>query len=601
MPVLDQHRFFLTTVQTFSSGKQEYTGDSVIEADDFIVDLLVAHGLVTDEQIEKAKAKLQEEDSDGTVLDGLYLTKVVTEQDVVHILASEYGMDAYDFDDATERVAQEVVDMIPGEVARRYTVMPVTMAGGILRVAMADPADLESLDAIRYLLKMDVEGVVSSKKQIKQAITYYYGNVGEDTADQLMTELTETTTDLTVGTTGDVTTETDGGDEDSAPVIRLVSLLILEAFRTRASDIHLEPMEKRIRIRYRIDGVLNEVESPPKYMQNQVISRVKLMAGMDLSEHRIPQDGRIRFSAMGRDLDLRVSDVPTIYGESIVMRILDKSGVMLGISELGFFEDDQELIQTIINYPDGIFLVTGPTGSGKTTSLYSFLHALNQPTRKIITAEDPVEYELSGINQVQIMTEINMTFANALRAMLRQAPNIIMVGEIRDSETGEIAVNASLTGHLVFSTLHTNDAPSAITRLMDMGVKPFLVASSLRAIMAQRLLRRLCKNCGEEVKLTEQQVDMLNISPDKLAKYTFKIGKGCSECIKGYRGRIGVYEIFILDESVHALIYQRADASVIRRRAVQLGMRTLREDGLRKAAAGITTIPEVLRITMERT
>ncbi|NLE55137.1 MAG: Flp pilus assembly complex ATPase component TadA [Lentisphaerae bacterium] len=575
----------------------------MIEADDFIVDLLTAHGLVTDEQVEAAKTKLQEESSDGTVLDGLYLTKVVTEQDVVQILASEYGMDSFDFDDASQRIAQEVVDMIPGEVARRYTVMPVTMSGGILRVAMADPADLESLDAIRYLLKMDVEGVVSSKRQIKQAISYYYGNVEEDSADQLMTELTETTTDLTVGTTSDVTTETGDAndDENSAPIIRLVSLLILEAFRTRASDIHLEPMEKRFRVRYRIDGVLNEVESPPKYMQNQVLSRVKLMAGMDLSEHRIPQDGRIRFSAMGRDLDLRVSDVPTTYGESIVMRILDKSGVMLGIAELGFFQDDQDMIQSIINYPDGIFLVTGPTGSGKTTSLYSFLHALNQPTRKIITAEDPVEYELSGINQVQIMAEIKMTFANALRAMLRQAPNIIMVGEIRDSETGEIAVNASLTGHLVFSTLHTNDAPSAITRLMDMGVKPFLVTSSLRAIMAQRLLRRLCKTCGEPIELTDQQVDLLGMSREELADSTFKMGKGCSECKKGYRGRIGVYEIFILDESIHALIYQQADASIIRKRAIEMGMRTLREDGLRKAAAGITTIPEVLRITMERT
>jgi len=575
----------------------------VIEADDFIVDLLTAHGLVTDEQVEEAKAKLQEEGGEGTALDGLYLTKIVTEQDVVQILAAEYGMDSFDFDDAAQHIAQDVVDMIPGEVARRYTVMPVTMSGGILRIAMADPADLESLDAIRYLLKMDVEGVVSSKRQIKQAISYYYGNLEQDTADQLMTELTETTTDLTVGTTSDVTTDLGGenDDEDSAPIIRLVSLLILEAFRTRASDIHLEPMEKRFRVRYRIDGVLNEVESPPKYMQNQIISRVKLMSGMDLSEHRIPQDGRIRFSAMGRDLDLRVSDVPTIYGESIVMRILDKSGVMLGIAELGFFEDDQALIQTIINYPDGIFLVTGPTGSGKTTSLYSFLHALNQPTRKIITAEDPVEYELSGINQVQIMAEIKMTFANALRAMLRQAPNIIMVGEIRDSETGEIAVNASLTGHLVFSTLHTNDAPSAITRLMDMGVKPFLVASSLRAIMAQRLLRRLCKNCAEPVELTDQQVELLGIPREELEKSTFKMGKGCSECKKGYRGRMGVYEIFVLDESIHNLIYQQADASVIRKRAVQMGMRTLREDGLRKAAAGITTIPEVLRITMERT
>jgi len=301
---------------------------------------------------------------------------------------------------------------------------------------------------------------------------------------------------------------------------------------------------------------------------------------------------------MGRELDLRVSDVPVTHGESIVMRILDKSGVMLGIQELGFLEDDQETIMKILNFPDGIFLVTGPTGSGKTTSLYSFLHTLNQPTRKIITAEDPVEYELSGINQVQINADIGLTFVHALRAMLRQAPNIIMVGEIRDNETGEIAINAALTGHLVFSTLHTNDAPSAITRLADMGIKPFLVASSVRAIMAQRLLRRLCKQCKKDYHPTPIEIEQLGIDENYVQQSNFMNAAGCSECSKGYKGRMGVYEIFILDESIEELVYQKADSGIILRRARELGMRTLREDALRKAAMGQTSIKEVLRLTV---
>jgi general secretion pathway protein E/type IV pilus assembly protein PilB len=432
-----------------------------------------------------------------------------------------------------------------------------------------------------------------------KALDYYYAEGGGDLGD-FLDHMTEATEDLTLDATTDTTTEIDGkGDQaDAAPIIRLVSLLIIEAFRTRSSDIHLEPMEKRFRIRYRIDGVLNEVEAPPKYLQNQVISRLKLMAGMDLSEHRIPQDGRIRINALGRELDLRVSDIPCTHGESIVMRILDKSGVMLGIQELGFLDDDQALIYKILNLPDGIFLVTGPTGSGKTTSLYSFLHVLNQPTRKIITAEDPVEYELSGINQVQIVSEIGLTFVAALRSMLRQAPNIIMVGEIRDSETGEIAINAALTGHLVFSTLHTNDAPSAITRLMDMGIKPFLVASSLRAVMAQRLLRRLCKNCKHPYQVSDAELEQLSIDREFADNSQFMTAPGCQECNKGYRGRMGVYEIFMLDASIEDLIYQQADSGVIMRRAKALGMKTLRDDALRKAAMGLTSIQEVIRLTV---
>ena len=570
---------------------------AVLDIDDFIVDLLVQQGLVDDGQLKEAKERAASEES--STLDALYNLKFISEQDVMQLLGAEYGMDTYDFDHATAKVPTEVITLVPRDVAFRYKTVPISFANGILRVAIADPTDIETIDSIRYLLKMEVEPVISTKRQIEQALGSYYGSMEGD-ASSILEDMTEATTDLTVGATQDVTMdakEKENGD-DAAPIIRFVSLLILEAFRTRASDIHLEPLEKRFRLRYRIDGVLNQQKDPPKYLQNQIISRLKLMAGMDLSEHRIPQDGRIRITALGRDLDLRVSDIPANFGESIVMRILDKSGVMLGISELGFFEDDQQTIERIINIPDGIFLVTGPTGSGKTTSLYSFLHALNQPTRKIITAEDPVEYELSGINQVQINTEVNLTFAAALRSMLRQAPNVIMVGEIRDSETGEIAINAALTGHLVFSTLHTNDAPSAIPRLIDMGIKPFLVASSVRAIMAQRLLRRACKFCSQKHIPTELEAEKLGLSKEDIENSTFVQGTGCSECNKGYKGRLGIYEIFILDASIEGLIYQMADASVIRRRAMEIGMRTLRQDGMRKAAAGLSTLAEVIRITV---
>ena len=570
---------------------------AVLDIDDFIVDLLVQQGLVDDGQLKEAKERAASEES--STLDALYNLKFVSEQDVMQLLGAEYGMDTYDFDHASAKVPTEVITLVPRDVAFRYKTVPISFANGILRVAVADPTDIETIDSIRYLLKMEVEPVISTKRQIEQALGSYYGSMEGD-ASSILEDMTEATTDLTVGATQDVTMdakEKENGD-DAAPIIRFVSLLILEAFRTRASDIHLEPLEKRFRLRYRIDGVLNQQKDPPKYLQNQIISRLKLMAGMDLSEHRIPQDGRIRITALGRDLDLRVSDIPANFGESIVMRILDKSGVMLGISELGFFEDDQQTIERIINIPDGIFLVTGPTGSGKTTSLYSFLHALNQPTRKIITAEDPVEYELSGINQVQINTEVNLTFAAALRSMLRQAPNVIMVGEIRDSETGEIAINAALTGHLVFSTLHTNDVPSAIPRLIDMGIKPFLVASSVRAIMAQRLLRRACKFCSQKHIPTELEAEKLGLSKEDIENSTYVQGTGCSECNKGYKGRLGIYEIFILDASIEGLIYQMADASVIRRRAMEIGMRTLRQDGLRKAAAGLSTLSEVIRITV---
>ncbi len=563
-------------------------------SDDFVLDLLQSRGVVDDGQVTEAREHAQ---LGGTsVVDALILLKRVSEDEVLHLVAAEYGMDTFEF--STDfKIPPDVVAAVPTDIARRYHIVPVMRNEGTLTVAMSDPSDLEALDSIRYILRTDVEGVVASRKAIDRALEYYYGNVS-DSVESFLEEMTEGSLDISEVATTDVTTETSEAEDDEAPIIRLVSLLILEAFRTRTSDIHLEPMEKRFRVRYRIDGVLNEVENPPKYLQNNILSRLKLMAGMDLSEHRIPQDGRIRVPAMGRELDLRVSDIPCSHGESIVMRILDKSSVMLGISELGFLEDDQQTILKIISFPDGIFLVTGPTGSGKTTSLYSFLHTLNQPTRKIITAEDPVEYELSGINQVQINAEIGLSFAHALRSMLRQAPNVIMVGEIRDSETGDIAINAALTGHLVFSTLHTNDAPGAITRLIDMGIKPFLVASAVRAIMAQRLVRRLCRNCGEPHQPTPDEIESVGLAPDFFADAKLLVGKGCSECNGGYKGRMGIYEIFILDDSIQELIYGKADSAQIRKRAIANGMRSLRHDGLRKAAMGLTSLEEVIRSTV---
>jgi len=568
----------------------------VIGQEDFIVDLLLSKGLVNNAQVEEAKKRVADESVDN-ILAGLYAIKAIEDSAVLKMLSEEYGMDTFDFDARKERIPEHIIQMIPAQIAMRYRIVPVDYNGESLIVATADPADIDAQDAVRHLTKMDVIYVIATEKQLLHSLDFYYKR---NDAGDILTEMTETTTDVTVSATTDSTTDSGVGDadEESAPIIRYVSLLIIEAFRSRASDIHLEPMEKRFRVRYRIDGVLNEIEAPPKYLQNKIISRLKLMSGMDLSEHRIPQDGRIRITAMGRELDLRVSDIPCTFGESIVMRILDKSGVMLGISELGFMDDDVKLIYRILNLPDGIFLVTGPTGSGKTTSLYSFLHELNQPTKKIITAEDPVEYELSGINQVQVNTDVGLTFGSALRAMLRQAPNIIMVGEIRDAETGNIAINAALTGHLVFSTLHTNDAPSAVPRLIDMGIKPFLVASSLRAVMAQRLVRRLCKNCKTEHVVTPNEMEGLGIDEEYVKKSTFMEPVGCADCNKGYRGRMGIYEIFMLDASIENLIYQRADSGVIKRRAVELGMRDLRYDGIRKASQGVTSIAEVLRLTV---
>ena len=391
----------------------------------------------------------------------------------------------------------------------------------------------------------------------------------------------------------------EGASEEEAPIIRYVHKLITEAVRRRASDIHLEPLEKRFRVRYRIDGVLLEVENPPKRLQPSIISRLKLMANISIAEKRIPQDGRIQIAYEKKDIDLRVSSLPTVYGESIVMRILDKEGLRLGLPELGFFSDDQTVFERVVSMADGIFLVTGPTGSGKSTTLYSAINFLNHPDTKIITVEDPVEYQMSGVNQVQVKREVGMTFAAALRSMLRQAPNIIMVGEIRDLETAEIAINASLTGHMVFSTLHTNDAASAVTRLVDIGVKPFLVSASLRAVLAQRLVRKSCAQCKESYIPDSKVLQALNINEIEAAKMSFMKGRGCPKCNGiGYKGRMGLFEIFLVNEELQQMVYEGRTLVEIRQKARELGMRTMREDGIRKISSGLTTPDEVLKVTM---
>jgi general secretion pathway protein E/type IV pilus assembly protein PilB len=439
---------------------------------------------------------------------------------------------------------------------------------------------------------------VAVDEDIDNALNKYYG-AGDDSVSKMIQDITEGEVEVGASMKKDVGAD-DGATVDAdAPIIKLVNTLIVEAFKARASDIHLEPLTKTFRVRYRIDGVLHEMKSPPKRLQASIISRLKIQSNMSIAERRIPQDGRIQTQVGNKLIDLRVSCVPTNHGESIVMRILDKEGLRLGLPELGFFTDDQQTFERLIGLPDGILLVTGPTGSGKTTTLYSCLNFINRPDRKIITVEDPVEYLLAGINQVQVSETVGLTFAAALRAMLRQAPNVIMLGEIRDLETASIAINASLTGHLVFSTLHTNDAPGAVTRLIDIGVKPFLVASSTRALMAQRLVRKICKKCAAPVTPTDTELASLGLDASKISGATFMKGKGCNDCNKtSYRGRFGIFEIFVIDDEARKLIYDRVPSSVLRARAREMGMRTLREDGARKAMAGLTTADEVVRATV---
>ncbi len=559
--------------------------------DEYVLEVLLDNGMVTPEQVEQARGQLMVRE--GSVVDLLLADQVLSEDEVLGALAGLFGMEFVSLQDMD--IPSDVRDMISQETARRYNVVPVYKTDDGLTVALSDPTDFDTLDSLRYMLKVNVEGVVARRKELRALLERYYP--AESDVEGMLDQITDGTVD--VETVQDHLIDTDSATESDAPIIKLVSLLILEAYRSRASDIHLEPLEKRFRVRYRIDGVLHEMDSPPKRLQSAIISRVKIMAGMKISEKRVPQDGRIQVNILGRELDLRVSTVPANNGETIVMRILDKQNLALGLPKLGFFSDDQQLFERLIGLPDGILLVTGPTGSGKTTTLYACLNHINRPDRKIITVEDPVEYQMSGINQVQVNETIGMTFSLALRSILRQAPNIVMIGEIRDKETADIATQAALTGHLVFSTLHTNDAPSAVTRLLDIGVKGFLVASSVRAVMAQRLVRCICEHCREEYDPTPDMIASIGQGGESLAGRKLVRGHGCSHCgLTGYSGRKGLFEIFVVNDAIQHMIFEKVPVSEMRRHARELGMRTLREDGIRKVGAAVTTLEEVMRVTM---
>jgi type IV pilus assembly protein PilB len=564
---------------------------AVQQNEDYVLKVLQEVGLVSRKQIDAASARL---DGQNSVVDVLVKDGIVSESDVSRSLAAQAHMDWIDL--STMVIPPTIIKQIRAEDARRFKVIPVAFGETGLVVAVSDPLDIDTIDSLGFLLQRELELVCSSPEKIREALIKYYGTADE-AADVLKEKIGE---DVDLGLElgdGAAITEVDEAD---APIIQMVSMLIIEAHRAGASDIHLEPLDKKFRVRFRIDGVLQEMQAPPKRLQSAIVSRLKIMTGsMSIAEKRLPQDGRIQVKIRRKPIDLRVSTIPTNHGESVVMRILDKSSLVLGLPELGFLSDDQETFERLLQLPDGILLVTGPTGSGKTSTLYACLNYINKPDRKIITVEEPIEYQMTGINQVQVNPEIGMTFPAALRSILRQAPNVIMIGEIRDLETASIATNASLTGHLVFSTLHTNDAPSAIARLVDIGVQPFLVASSLRAIMAQRLVRRLCSNCKQPAELSESEMRALRIEPGQLCDAQVRQGKGCEQCRgTGYKGRMGIFEIFVLDDEVRHMINKRSATLSLRQRARELGMRTLREDGVRKVLAGLTTAEEVISITI---
>jgi type IV pilus assembly protein PilB len=442
-----------------------------------------------------------------------------------------------------------------------------------------------------------VEVALAPREVIVDAINRHYGLTEGESADSMLQEFTDTAIDFTE-TEETAATADEQVDETSAPIVRLVHLIITEAVQLRASDIHVEPFEDRVRIRYRIDGVLQERDSPPRRLLGAILSRIKILAKIDIAERRRPQDGRIKVTVGEKELDLRVSVLPTNHGQSIVMRLLDKDNIRVGVRQLGLSENDFRTFQNLIRRPNGIILVTGPTGSGKTTTLYAALNDLNRPDRKIITAEDPVEYYLPGINQVEVKHTIGLDFARIIRSMLRQAPNIILVGEMRDSETAEMGIQASLTGHLVFSTLHTNDAPGAITRMVDMGVPAYLVASSVVAVLAQRLVRVICPKCKQPFKPAEASIEAAGITPEVAATASFMKGKGCSNCNKsGYRGRLGIFELMLMTSRIRELSYQGASTQDLRKAAVSQGMNTLYQDGIQKVLRGITTLEEVFRVS----
>jgi type IV pilus assembly protein PilB len=556
-------------------------------------EILLRKRIISQDQLNEAKQVSK--DQNTSLPETIIKLGYASGEDVMRAVAQEHGRDYVDLTEVT--IPEAIIELVPESVARENATLPLAEEEDALKVIVSDPYDIDTIEKLRFILNRRIEIALAPREKILEAINKYYSQIEGESADSVLQEFTDTAIDFTeTETTTSAVGPGEVVDENSAPIVRLVQLMIQEAVQLRASDIHVEPFEDEVRIRYRIDGLLHKRDSPPRRLLGAIISRIKILAKMDIAERRRPQDGRIKITVGDKELDLRVSIIPTNHGQSAVMRLLDKDNIKVGVRQLGLSENNFQQFGQLIRRPNGIILVTGPTGSGKTTTLYAALNALNRPDRKIITAEDPVEYYLPGINQVEVKHNIGLDFARIIRAMLRQAPNIILVGEMRDDETASMGIQASLTGHLVFSTLHTNDAPSAVTRMVDMGVPNYLVASSVIAVLAQRLIRLICPRCRHPIQLPESVTKDAGIPPKLAAKATFMKGKGCANCNKnGYRGRQGIFELMLINSKIREMIFQSQSSVEIRKMAITQGMSTLYVDGIRKVMKGATSLEEVYR------
>lgn len=568
-----------------------------------IGEMLVQAGIIKKEDLEKA---LERQKETGKRLGSTLVEMgLIDEKTLVKFLAKQLGVPPVDLS-TLKTIPQDVLSLIPAEMAYRYQILPLGRKGNILFIAMVDPTNIAVIEEIKFSTGLEISPAIALESALNQALRKFYPEMEtiitsthvEEEEDEIGA-VVEDVEFMEIETEEERVEDLKRLGEDTT-VTKLVNHIIFQAVKMGASDIHIEPYERILRVRYRIDGVLREVMTPPYFMKAGIVSRIKLLSDMDIAERRKPQDGRINMKVDNRIIDFRVSVIPTVYGEKVVMRILDKTGLQLDLTKLGFEPDDLEKFERAIRSPYGIILVTGPTGSGKTTTLYSALSTINTPDKQILTVEDPVEYNIEGINQVQVNREVGLDFAEALRAFLRQSPDVILVGEIRDHETAEIAIRAALTGHLVFSTVHTNDAPTTVDRLVDLGIKPYLIASAVILIQAQRLVRKICKNCIEEVEYDKKIIKELGVSDELLKDMKFYKGKGCEVCGRtGYKGRIAIFEVMPITPKLRELILQGASSDEIREAAREEGMRTLREDGIVKIKKGITTVEEVLRITTE--
>jgi type IV-A pilus assembly ATPase PilB len=562
----------------------------LIQDDRELGDILVSTGYLTEDQVQESI--IERKMNGQSLMEWIESKELLTKDDINTAIATYLGFEFVKISQIEK--TDELLKKLDTTTVQQYIVFPYMEDFGVFKIAMADPTDLKALDDIAVFLNMPVEAVMADEEELKTAINEYYG-ASDETLEEMFADMDDLEV---VKDTDEIDANSLEKEANDAPIIKYVNTVLMKALKDRASDIHFEPFEHEFILRFRVDGVCRQEVGPPKKLQGAVLSRLKIMSGMDISERRIPQDGRIKVKMMGKEIDFRVNSLPCIHGESVVLRLLDKASVSLGLEQVGFIGDNKRTFDELIRKPNGILLVTGPTGSGKTTTLYSALNDINTDDKKLMTIENPVEYMLEGINQVQIQHDIGLDFAAGLKAMLRQSPDVIMVGEIRDHETAAIAIRAALTGHLVFSTLHTNDAPSSIARLIDMGINPFLVSSSIQAVMAQRLGRTICNKCKVEDKVPEKLLEELEFPVEDISKTTFYKGEGCEQCnFTGYKGRVGIFELMVLNQNLKDLILENVPSNVLRKAAIQNGMRTLREDGFEKVRQGITTVVEVARIT----